>query len=703
MAQTDRWTKATSPFHAGEQAIQSRLGMRDKMERFGRQVIRPFLPDQHRRFYGQLPFVAAGSVDDRGWPWASLLVGKPGFVSSPDAGSLFVAATPFDGDPLAGAIASGAPLGLLGIELATRRRNRVNARVSSIGAEGFGLTVDQAFGNCPQYIQTRAVDFVRDPQEPPRTAAPIDRFSTLDAAARAMIGTADTFFVASYVRTGARSQVEGVDVSHRGGRPGFVKVDGDRLTVPDYSGNFHFNTLGNFLVNPRAGLTFLDFATGDVLLLTGMVELIWEDDPEVKAFRGAERAWRFTLDHGIRLTDALPLRWTFGDYSPNTLITGDWDEAAATLAAEAKREAWRDYRVARIQDESEVIRSFHLEPADGDGLVPFKPGQYLTIRTTPEGADKPAIRTYTVSSAPSDTLYRISVKREPARDAEVPPGLVSNHLHDTLKPGDIVQAKAPRGDFTLDAAERRPAVLMAGGVGITPMICMARHMVHEGLRTRHMRPLTIFHSAQTTRQRAFFDAFRELEAVSGGAIRYFSLVDKAGEGEKAGVDYHGLGYLTADMLRQTLPLDDYDFYLCGPAPFMQAVYDMLRGLGVRDARIHAEAFGPASLQRRPDESSAPATRPEPTEEAEQAVVRFARSDVEQRWDSDGGTLLELAEAHGLRPDYGCRSGSCGSCAVKLTAGKVAYRSPPSADRGADEVLICCAVPAKGSDTVEIAL
>ena len=206
------------------------------------------------------------------------------------------------------------------------------------------------------------------------------------------------------------------------------------------------------------------------------------------------------------------------DYSPNTLITGDWDEAAAAAAAEAKRDAWRPCRVVRIEDESDVIRSFYLEPEDGDGLASFEAGQFLTIRVTPDGCEAPVARTYTVSSAPHDALYRISVKREPPRKADLPAGLVSNHLHDTIKPGDLIETKAPRGGFTLDASENRPAVLLAGGVGVTPMISMLRHVAHEGLRTRHTRPVTLIHSAQTSAQRAFFNEAMELSVATGGVL-----------------------------------------------------------------------------------------------------------------------------------------------------------------------------------------
>ena len=683
-------SRELSPFHEGEKAIQIRTGRRDAMEAFGRKVIRSFLPDQHRAFFAQLPFLVVGSVDEDGWPWASIVSGKPGFLSSPDPTQLVVSSDVSGHDPLAGALRPGAPLGLLGIETTTRRRNRLNARVNSTSAQGFSVLVDQSFGNCPQYIQTRSVDFVRDPATAVERSAPAP-FSTLDHATAEFIREADTFYVASFVQAKDRPDIEGVDVSHRGGRKGFVKVDGNTLTVPDYSGNYHFNTLGNFLLNPKAGLIFADFETGDVVMLTGTVELLWEDAPEIMAFKGAERGWRFTLVHGLRIKDALPFRSVFGGYSPNSLMAGDWAQTMTNLETEKRRNTWRAARIAKIVDESSVIRSFYFDAADGAPLAQFLPGQFLTLRVAPNGADTPMTRTYTVSSAPGEAYYRISVKREPG-------GVVSNHLHDCLQTGDVIELKAPRGVFTLDAAESRPAVLLAGGVGITPMIAMAQHVFQEGQRTRHTRSLTILHSAQTTDQRAFSTDFRRLERQSEGAIRYFSLIDQPGEGETLGADFDGAGYITEDVLRQVLSLDDYDFYLCGPPGFMQGLYDALRRLGVRDIRINAEAFGPASLKRQTD-TPAVAT----LNEADNVIVKFTKSKFEQPWTKGDVTLLETAEAHGLTPDFGCRTGTCGSCAVRMSKGSVVYRTEPSAEHGPDEVLICCAVPAHGTDQVELDL
>jgi uncharacterized protein len=688
MPDVDQWGKKHSPFHPGEQTIQSRLGVREQMENFARRVVRPFLPDQHQKFYEGLPFVAVGSVDEAGWPWASLVCGHPGFLHALDSTHLVLEGAIAPGHPLRDALKPDGRLGVLGIDLATRRRNRVNVTVLKTEGSKAVLHVDQAFGNCPQYIQTRAVQFIRAPDDFGHTSH--ETLETLSDADKKAIQRADTFFVASYLPPEGQHDIEGVDVSHRGGRPGFVKVTGNTLTIPDYVGNLHFNTLGNFLANPKAGLIFPDFTTGDVLMLTGTTEILWEDSPEVKAFQGAERAWRFHLHRSLRMQDAIPLRWTFLEWSPNTLITGTWDQAHATLQAEELREAWRDYRVIRIEDESSEIRSFYLEPNDNAGLSAHEAGQYLTLRVTLPGQEKALFRTYTLSSAPNDPQYRISVKRE----AE---GTVSRYLHDRMRPGDTLSAKAPRGDFWLDASARRPAVLLAAGVGITPMISMARHAAREGLRTRYLRPLTVLHSARTERQRAFADTFRRLEAATDGAIRYVSIVSRP---EAQAKDFDVAGRLDQDLLRRHIAVGDSDFFLCGPGGYMQSTYDALRSLGVPDERIFAESFGPAVLKRWPDPSE---ERTHEVSEAREVLVHFAKSGFEQRWSQRVGTLLELAEAHGLTPAYSCRRGACGTCATRLLAGRVAYRTQPTASVKEGEVLICCAVPAEKSDELSLHL
>ncbi|SDZ36261.1 hypothetical protein SAMN05444004_111111 [Jannaschia faecimaris] len=682
-------TITTSQFHSGEREMQERAGKREAMEAIGKIAIRHFMPDQHRQFYEKIPFILVGSLDRDGWPWASMLVGGPNFITSPNNKRLDLDATPLADDPLAANLKQGASVGLVGIELSTRRRNRMNATVRAVNDGGVSLDVVQSFGNCPQYIQTQDINFVRSPNaQIDRTTT--QRFTQLDAAAQTFIAQANSLYVASSSDTGENPTARGADVSHRGGQAGFVKVEGNAIIVPDFSGNNFFNTLGNFLVNPKAGLLFPDYTTGDVLMLTGTAEVFEADAREIACFKGAEHGWRFTLDHGIRIRDALPFRAEFTEWSPNSLMADNWNQAEARQKMETERAAWRSLKVTAIKDESSVIRSFTFGSEDGQPLLPFEAGQFLTIHVTPENA-KPQTRTYTVSSAPADQGYRISVKREPG-------GAVSNHLHDTLRIGDVIEAKAPKGAFYIDALGKRPAVLFAGGVGVTPMISMTRHVLNESVRKRYTRPLTVFHAAQTTDQRAFLEEFRAAEIQSDGKIKYVSIIGHPGGGEVQGTDYDATGYITPDLIRAELSFDDYDFFLCGPPPFMQAVYDAIRDLGARDARIFAEAFGPAALKRRAD---AGVTAFEPEPEADTAVVKFAQSGHEQHWEKGEATLLETAEAHGVTPPFSCRSGFCGSCITKKLSGNVAYRTPVTAEHGEDEVLICCAVPAK--DTEELIL
>lgn len=313
---------STDVFHEGEYAMQARAGVRERVGAIGVQAIRSFMPDQHRDFFRQLPFIVVGTVDRAGQPWASMLAGPPGFIDSPDPGRLSIHAQPFPGSPLASDLAPGSSIGLLGIEPHTRRRNRMNGVVARISEEGFDVEVHQSFGNCPKYIQARQAAFA-ELRRPAREAI---RGAHLDADARTLIGEADTFFIASAHRDAAiaSDRAHGVDVSHRGGKPGFIRIDDDRtLTVPDFSGNNFFNTLGNLLVNPQAGLLFADYATGDLLHVAVDTEIV-EDGAEVTLFAGAQRLLRLCVRETLRVPGALPLIWSEAELSPHLLPTGHW-------------------------------------------------------------------------------------------------------------------------------------------------------------------------------------------------------------------------------------------------------------------------------------------------------------------------------------------------------------------------------------------
>jgi predicted pyridoxine 5'-phosphate oxidase superfamily flavin-nucleotide-binding protein len=302
-----------SPFHRGELIAQVLGGTGAP----GAGGIRRFMPDQHREFFALLPYLFIATTDAEGWPVATVLTGQPGFVHSPDPNTLTVVALPRTGEPGAELFVAGRPFGALGLDFATRRRNRVNGLITAAGEGGLTLEVLQSFGNCPQYIQTRAV------APGPASTVPAEAIAFPTPEVLAQIARADTMFVA----TNAGGQNGGVDISHRGGLPGFVKVEGDVLTVPDFRGNRFFNTLGNLVLDDRAALLFVDFETGDLLHLQGRVEIDWEP-PSGEWPEGVQRQWRLTVEHAWRRPAALPLRWTFGDYSPVTLMTQAWNAAA---------------------------------------------------------------------------------------------------------------------------------------------------------------------------------------------------------------------------------------------------------------------------------------------------------------------------------------------------------------------------------------
>lgn len=679
------WPGPDGPSHEGEAALQERAGVRTRAEAAGRRVIRDFMPDQHRAFFAALPFLVVGSLDSDDRPWASILAGRPGFLGSPEPRTLTIDAVPAFGDPLGPALAAGAPLGLLGIEPETRRRNRMNGTVAGIADGCVTVRVGQSFGNCPQYIQARTPRLVA---EPASVAAPrpVQRGSTtLSERDRRLVETADTFFIAT-AAPGARcgDPVRGVDVSHRGGRPGFVRVaetdGGAVLTAPDFLGNFYFNTFGNIALNPAAGLLFVDFESGDVLMLSGAAEVVW-DGPEVAAFAGAERLLRFRLRASLRIEAAVPFRWDPAESAPQLAATGTWAEAEGSLAADgAARD--RPFRVTRIVAESDTARSFHLQPADGGGVAPHRPGQYLPVALD-TGGTRPLRRTYTLSDAPDGRSYRITVKREPG-------GTASAWMHDRIRQGDVIRAARPAGGFALDTDSRRPVLLLSAGIGATPMIAMLNHLLGgpEGRRRAPHRRVWYVHAARHGGEHPFRGHLRGMAATHPEHLAVHVRYSAPRPQDVPGQDFEAAGRIDRDALRALLPLDDYDVYLCGPAGFMIDMRAALDGLGVRPERIRTEAFGPAG----PTLDAAGVTA---------AEVGFEASGVVAAWTPAAGSLLDLAEANGIDAPSSCRSGACGSCAARLVAGGVRYPRAPVAEAAPGFVLLCQAVPADGRVAIAI--
>jgi len=542
-------TAAASPFHAGEQAVQDRMGVREAIEPWARKVVRNWMPDQHREFYTQLPFAVAAARDRQDRPWITLLTGKPGFIESPDPTTLVFNGGVLPGDALEQSLGAGSELGLLGIELETRRRNRVNGTVVETGPGQLRFEVGQAFGNCPQYITERvwrAVDV-----SPADTSSA--RYTALTESMQEWVRQVDTFFIGSGHHDGEDSASNGMDASHRGGPPGFVKVESPtRLVFPDYAGNNHFNTIGNLVLDPRVALLFVDFETGGLLQVTGHASIDW-DSPAVAEHTGAKRLVIIDIDEIVELASVLPLRFS----APKGLV--------------------RELRVIEKRRESSDVMSFYFASRDGGELPDFEAGQHLPLEFPVAGQQKPATRTYSLSNGPGQGHYRISVKRQPN-------GLVSPLLHDSVAVGTILNSRSPSGDFVVGHHDR-PVVLISAGIGVTPMASM----LHELTAEPSDRSITFLQGARDGNHHALADEVRMIARENDNVTLRVAYSQPLPE-DIMHEDYDVSGRIDEELIRDSVPDLHAAFFLCGPAPFLTAMSDILSVLGVGDEHIHVEQF-----------------------------------------------------------------------------------------------------------------
>lgn len=541
------------PFHAGERRAQEHAGVRESVAPRGRRVVRPYLPEQHRLFYQGLPFLVMAARDSKGRSWVTLLTGRPGFVRTPDQSSLLVDAALPRGDALEGALHPGADAGLLGIDLATRRRNRVNGKVAETGPP-LRLHVSQTFGNCPQYIHPR--DWRWRVHDMGHTK--VSRSATLSRRARTWIETADTLFIASGYRGEDRDNAFGMDASHRGGPAGFVEVATDnRLVLPDYAGNQYFNTIGNLVMDPRVGLLFVDFESGGLLQITGRACIDWNAGA-IPRHPGAQRLITVDIEEIVELREVLPLRWS----APGDTV--------------------RALRVMERIRETDDVTSFVLASRDGGSLPGFRAGQHLPVVLRVPGYELPIHRTYSLSSAPGAGRYRISVKYDPH-------GLASRYLHEYVEPDDVLNAGAPAGNFVL-APGTRTVALISAGIGVTPLMSMLHELANDPRR----RPVCFIHGARNRRRHAFAE---EARSVAGGRLNIDMHVSysRPAPGDLLGRDYDRPGRVDAGLIESLLPTLDADFYLCGPADFVSDLARGLERLGVSTERIYSEDFGRAVI------------------------------------------------------------------------------------------------------------
>jgi ferredoxin-NADP reductase len=335
------------------------------------------------------------------------------------------------------------------------------------------------------------------------------------------------------------------------------------------------------------------------------------------------------------------------------------------------------------EEPAQTVCSFHLEPVDGTALPPFVPGQFLTLAVR-ISADRTLSRCYSLSDKPNARSYRISVKRvgAPIRRPELPVGACSNHLHDRIQIGDVIKAKAPAGRFGVDSEPNVPMVLVAGGIGITPLLCMLR----GGVASEPKRTVHLYYGVRQGAEHGFRAELDEL-ALLHPNFHVYVVYSQPGPDDVVGMSHQQTGHIDVDLLRRTLPAGRHHFYVCGPPAMMASLIPALIEWGVQPEAIHHESFGPAS--GRSAQFSLRADRPGASPSLE---VSFKKSGRTLVWDGNDANLLDFAERHQVPIESGCRSGSCGTCEVKLISGMVRYAEMPGHDIAPGHCLMCVGLP-----------
>ncbi|NMM13092.1 MAG: 2Fe-2S iron-sulfur cluster binding domain-containing protein [Rhodoferax sp.] len=377
----------------------------------------------------------------------------------------------------------------------------------------------------------------------------------------------------------------------------------------------------------------------------------------------------------------------------------------AQTAPETVTPAWtglRNFRVERrvMEDAAQSICSFYLVPEDGQTLPPFLPGQFLTFRLdlpTATGGAEATLRCYSLSDAPHPNSYRVSIKRAPPpNNCQVPPGRASYFFHDHVAAGSLLQVRAPTGHFHIDRSDA-PVVLIGGGIGITPMLSMLNWCLTEQPGREIWLFLGVRHGHELVMQ-----AHLETLAAQHPNFHLQVCFSQPQADDVPGHDYQHQGRIDVNLLRRQLPLKPYHFYICGPTPMLESLVPALEDWGVPEARIHFEAFGPASIPRKKSAlallAAAPAGVTNGTNSA--LVVTFAKSGKQLPWQPAAGNLLDFAEANGIAVNSGCRAGGCGSCQATIRTGEVAYRQLPEYDPEPGSCLLCVCTP-KTSVTLEL--
>jgi len=649
---------ASTPFHEGELFIQKLAKESDIAQRNGA-VISNKIPPGAISFVGDQLMVVVSSLDKNGRVWASLLVGNPGFIKATAARLLSLDTTAIishTSDIFWENIKANPQIGVLAIELSTRRRLRVNGTIHSVSDTCFHIAVEQAYPNCPKYIQRRHLKINKSPyksqQAKPEFPAPLQG-STLTANHIEIITKSDTLFVGSASPILSEEQISekesfrenfihGGDASHRGGNPGFVEVvDNQCLRIPDYKGNSMFNTLGNIQQYPHASLLFVDFKHGRLLQLSGTAKILWNEKDPTNKTDGTKRFWELSIEQWRESQLPAELNWEFFDYSPHNpeQITG---KPGSTDELELK--------VLHIEQKSERIKQFRLVAANGGILPAFEPGAHLPVEVTlPMG--KKATRHYSLLSSNDDNrFYEIAVQHEPEGRGG------SKYIHQHLNAGATIYAKQPRNDFPLSPIGKH-TILIAGGIGITPILAMLRSLAEQKFS------FEIHYTARTQADLAFQT---EVIALAGdNAHLYFS----------QGANAKRLDLKT--LMKKPAP--DTHVFMCGPMRMINTLRDLGKTFGWNPEQIHFESFGASTFT---NNSEITVT----LKKSAQVVVVQPKQ-----------TILDALTAANVSIPYDCKRGECGMCSTEVIAGETDHRDVCLSKEQRKHNMCVCVSRAKGKE------
>ncbi|KAG0082159.1 hypothetical protein BGZ92_011888 [Podila epicladia] len=655
----DRW-------HSGERLFQDRVQVREAIQGASA-IFRPFLTPQHQDFVPGLNYIFVGSLDASGRPWVSMVCGPKGFMASPDIKTLEIqtristtTATSDEKegekgrarvlDPILDNLLHGESFrhgkkmwSAVALDFTNRRRNKFNGVVYPgdilkadpvTGEMHVRLTVEQSIGNCPKYITIREMAPL-EPLVPLSTTSPQELFhygtttnSTFQGLSdfeQGIVRRADCLFIASrYIDESLADQTSGMDCNHRGGNPGWIRVDDDGKSIvfPDYSGNRFFNTLGNIAADPRVGLLFVDFDTGDCLHVTGTAQIFVGHESQA-LYPHSQRAVQVSIESAILNLHALPFRLVtkeLSPYNPRTtaLAAGTMLHDGVTSIQESANTA----TLERITRHSPEVASFEFRASRG---IKYQPGQYAVLDfgafntvgyrhmapDAPQSLNDDYIRTWTISSAPeqldkASDKFSLTIKHKAG-------GRISTLLHEWAPPvegGGEVKKEERRltvplmsvgGEFVLPTEIKR-LLFISGGIGATPFIAMLRGLgkqKEQGEEEQTLKYDIRWITSATVVEEALPEILQEVVEAVGPQLSITVFLTRTSPDLLSSTVLSKLspeitvetGRLNTGRLHDAVPdVLSRQVLLCGPDPFMEATREYLRELHVAPENIHSEEF-----------------------------------------------------------------------------------------------------------------